>query len=336
VNYRTLGRTGIRISEVGFGCGNVGGLMVRGTHQEQVQAMRRALELGVTYFDTAPSYGNGQSEANLGRALAVVRPTATIATKVGVRPADMSDLKAAVERSLSASLERLGRDSVDILYLHTAIGLERGWGGRDTLSLPDVLGPDGVADVFDGLRARGLVRFLGFTANGETSALHQVVDSGRFDLLQMYYNLLNPSAGVRVPQGFTGHDFRQLIDQAQAKNLGVVVIRVLAGGALGGPEARTGYASPAVGGAMVPGGEYADDLERAKALHFLIEERVAPSLTQAAVRFALLHPGVSTVLVGFSNMAQLEEAITAAQAGPLPARIIRRLERLWRTDFGGR
>ena len=334
MNYRTLGRTGIRISEVGFGCGNVGGLMVRGVHQEQVQAMRRALELGVTYFDTASSYGNGQSEANLGHALAVVRPQATIATKVGVRPADMGDLRGVIERSVAASLDRLGRDSVDILYLHTGIGMERGWGGRDTLSVGDVLGPGGVADVFDSLRARGLARFFGFTANGETQALNRVVDSGRFDLFQMYYNLLNPSAGVQAPAGFPAHDFQRLIDRAQTRNIGVVVIRVLAGGALGGPEARAGYASPMTGGAMVPGGEYAADEERASVLRFIVEEGIAPSLPQAAVRFALMHAGVSTVLVGISNLAQLEEAVAASSAGPLPDHVLERLQRLWATDFG--
>ncbi|MBI4202339.1 MAG: aldo/keto reductase [Chloroflexi bacterium] len=334
MKYRTLGRTGIRISEVGFGCGNVGGLMVRGAHQEQVQAMRRALELGINYFDTAPSYGNGQSETNLGKALAAVQPQATIGTKVGIRPGDMGDLKGTVERSLAASLERLGRTSVDILYLHTGIGIERGWDGRDTLSLSDVLGAGGVADVFEDLRSRGLVRFLGFTANGETQALHRLVDSGRFDLFQMYYNLLNPSAGVQVPQGFPAHDFQRLIDRAQGANMGVVVIRVLAGGALGGAEARNGYAAPTIGGAMVPGGEYGADEERAGALGFIIAEGSAPSLPQAAVRFALMHPGVSTVLVGYSSMGQLEEAAAAAAAGPLPGQVLERLQGVWAADFG--
>ncbi len=67
MEYRVLGRTGIRVSEIGFGCGNVGGLMVRGSHDEQVEAVSRALELGIDYFDTAPSYGDGRSETNLGR-----------------------------------------------------------------------------------------------------------------------------------------------------------------------------------------------------------------------------------------------------------------------------
>ncbi|MBA7708576.1 hypothetical protein ES703_117478 [subsurface metagenome] len=78
------------------------------------------------------------------------------------------------------------------------------------------------------------MRFLGFTGLGETSALHQVVDSGRFDLVQVYYNLLNPSAGLAMSSRFVGRDFRQLLNLAAAHDMGVVVIRVLAGGALGG------------------------------------------------------------------------------------------------------
>ena len=69
MNYRTLGRTGLRVSEVAFGCGNVGGLLVRGTHQDQLDAVTRALELGINYFDTAPGYGDGRSETNLGHVL---------------------------------------------------------------------------------------------------------------------------------------------------------------------------------------------------------------------------------------------------------------------------
>ncbi len=329
---RTLGKTGLRISEIGFGCGNVGGMMVRGSHQEQVKAVRRALELGINYFDTAASYGDGQSETNLGRVLAELRPQITLATKVPLRGDDLDDITGAVLRSLEASLSRLGRDSVDVLQLHTQVTMERG-GRRESLGLQDVLGQDGVADAFDVARSRGLVRFLGFTGMGETSALHKVVDSGRFDVVQAYYNPLSPSAGMAAPPGFTGHDFERLIDRAAERSMGVVVIRVLAGGALGGPVARTGHASPSVGGPMVPGGEYDADEARAGTLDFLVAGDVG-SRPQAAVRFALMHPGVSTVLVGFSDLAQVEEAAACSGKGPLPDQAMDRLRELWASDFG--
>jgi len=334
MNYRVLGRTGLQVSEIGFGCGNLGGLFVRGSHQEQLEAIKRALELGINYFDTAPSYGNGRSETNLGRVLAELQPQVTVATKVRIMSDDLKDISGAVQRSLEASLSRLGRDSVDVVQLHSQVSMERGgidW--RETINLEDVLGKGGVADAFDLVRSRGLVRYTGFTGLGETTALHQLVDSSRFDLLQVYYNMLNPSAGLAVPSGFSGQDFQQLIDAATARNMGTVVIRVLAGGALGGVEARTGHAAPSVGGTIVSGSAYETDEARAEKLGFLITGDVT-SRPQAAIRFALMQPSVSTVLVGFSSLRQLEEAAACSGKGPLPLPAMERLNELWASNFG--
>jgi len=138
MKYRVLGRTGIRVSEIGFGCGNVGGLMVRGSHEEQVEAVTRALELGIDYFDTAPSYGDGKSETSLGRVLEELSPDVTVATKVRIDAEDLDDILGAVERSLEASLGRLRTDSVDVLQLHSRVAMERdgeGWRGALGLSL---------------------------------------------------------------------------------------------------------------------------------------------------------------------------------------------------------
>ena len=333
MNDRTLGRTGLRVSEIGFGCGNVGGLMVRGSHDEQVQAVRRALDLGISYFDTAASYGDGRSETNLGRVLAELRPQVTVATKVRLRGDDLKDIRGAVQRSLEASLQRLRRDSVDLLQLHAQVTMERGTAERETVGLEDVLGKNGVADAFDAMRSQGLIRFLGFTGMGETLALHRVIESSRFDVVQAYYNLLNPSAGVAVPPAFASHDFDRLIDKAAERNMGVAVIRVMAGGALGGAAARQGHASTAVGGTMVPGSEYDADAARASVLDFLTADD-EPSRPQAAIRYALTHPGVSTVLVGFSDLAQIEEAAACSGKGPLPEAAMQRLHELWATDFG--
>lgn len=336
MNYRVLGRTGLRVSEIGFGCGNVGGMFIRGSHQEQLEAVTRALELGVNYFDTAPLYGDGRSETNLGQVLAELRPQVTVATKVRLLGDDLKDIRGVVQRSLEASLNRLRRNSVDVLQLHTQVSMERGGAGwQQAVGLKDVLGKDGVADAFDAAYSQGLVQSLGFTGLGETSALQQVIDSGRFDLVQIYYSLLNPSAGLAVPPGFKGHDFRQLIDLAVDRDMGVLAIRVLAAGALGGAAARTGLAAPTVRGPMVPGAEYEADEARAKTLGFLVVGDVT-SLPQAAVRFALMHHGVSTVLVGFSNLGQIEEAAACSGKAPLPRLAIERLRKLWASDFGSR
>lgn len=334
MKYRMLGRTGLRVSEIGFGCGNVGGLFVRGTHGEQLDAVRCALELGINYFDTAPSYGNGRSEIHLGKVLAEFNHEVMVATKVRLDLDDMEDVEDVVQRSLEASLERLQMDSVDVFQLHSRVATERdGAGWRGALSIDDVLDKDGVADAFETMRSQGLVRFIGFTGLGEAKALHQVIDSGRFDLVQAYFNLLNPSAGYSMPSGFTGYDFRRLIDRAAEHNMGVAAIRVMAAGAVGGKQARAGHASPTIGGPMVPGSKYRDDENRAQKLSFLISGDVT-SLPQAALRFALMHSCVSLALVGFSNLTQIEEVAACSGKAPLPELSLNRLRTLWAEDFG--
>ncbi len=329
MKYRTLGRTGLEVSEIGFGCGNVGGLMVRGSHEEQVEAVTRALELGINYFDTAPSYGDGKSETNLGRVLEELSPDVTVATKVRIGPEDLDDILGAVENSVEASLERLRMDSVDVLQLHSRVaGEQDGEGWRGALGIEDVLGEGGVADAFDAMRTRGLTRFIGFTGLGEAEALHGVVENGRFDVVQSYCNMINPSAGWDVPNGFNGYDFKRLIDHAMVQEMGVAAIRVMAAGAVGGDRARSGHASPRVGGSMVPGGEYRDNEARAKGLDFLVSGDVS-SLPKAAIRFVLMHPGVSVVMVGFSNIGQVVEAAACSGEGPLPESSIVRLKDTW-------
>src|SRR5690349_25021617 len=108
VAQRALGRTGMTVPVVGFGCGNVGGLLIRGTPAEQRDGVAMALEAGMRYFDTAPSYGDGISETALGRALRDLRADALVGTKFNVAP-DEADLGAAIRASLHASLARLGR-----------------------------------------------------------------------------------------------------------------------------------------------------------------------------------------------------------------------------------
>src|SRR5690242_2852352 len=121
---QTLGRTGVDLSVLGFGCGAVGGLMVRGTAADQQRAVSRALELGITFFDTAPAYGDGASETNLGHALTALRLRSDelfLSTKFTITPSDYGRISEAVTASLEASLRRLGREQVDLLQLHNRI-----------------------------------------------------------------------------------------------------------------------------------------------------------------------------------------------------------------------
>lgn len=120
---RTLGQTGLQVSALGYGAGAVGGLMVRGDADEQRRAIARALDAGITYFDTAPGYGDGRSEENLGRALRHLAAwdRAIVGTKVRLAPADLADQLSAIRRSVEASLRRLGHDTVDLIQLHNSI-----------------------------------------------------------------------------------------------------------------------------------------------------------------------------------------------------------------------
>src|SRR6516225_2697915 len=138
MEMRTFGRSGINVSMLGFGCGAVGGLMVRGTPADQERAIARALEVGVNYFDTAVQYGNGESEKNLGRALQKLKPAnVVVGTKVRLPSGDFGRIADAVAKSLEDSLARLRLDRVDIFHLHNAVTET---GGGEALSVQQVLG----------------------------------------------------------------------------------------------------------------------------------------------------------------------------------------------------
>jgi aryl-alcohol dehydrogenase-like predicted oxidoreductase len=319
---RTLGRTGLAVSALGFGCGNVGGLMVRGSPADQERAVARAVELGINYFDTAPLYGDGESERNLGRVLRALRPDVIVGTKCRIQPAERGRVGPALTASLEASLRRLGLERVDLLQLHNSISPE-----GNGLAAGTVL--DEVVPALEGLRRQGKVRFLGITALGDTASLHRVIEARVVDTAQVCYNLLNPSAGVTLPPGFPAHDFARLLDRARDAALGVIGIRVLAAGALTGTETRHPIAVPAVD-PIASGPDYRTDVRHAHWLDALIREGHAGSLVEAALRFAIAHGAMSTVLVGYSSLEHLEYAAACVNKGPLPPAALDRLSALWR------
>lgn len=330
MQYRILGRTGLKVSEIGFGCGNNAVLMVRATHEKQLEAVRRALELGINYFDTAFAYGLGKSEENLGNILKELGASPVVSTKIRLEPEAAADFRSATLRAVEEGLKRLQRRYVDLIQLHNRVTVEKGPGKRFSLTPGDVLGPGGVLEGFKELRSQGQVGYFGFSGLGDPKALHEVIDSGEFHSVQAYYNLLNPSGGQPVPQGFSALDYGRLVDRAAAKGMGIAVIRVLAAGALTTTPEAGGGSSPEP---LSPGSDYALDLERAAKVKFLIGGGME-SLTQAAIRFALMKPEVSTVLVGFSSTAHIDEAVVCSGAGGLSEEAMARLRRLWDTDFG--
>src|SRR6202162_5450158 len=137
MQLRVFGRTGVQLSVLGFGCGAVGGCMVRGDPAAQERVIARAIAAGVNYFDTAVQYGDGESEKNLGRVLQNLKPAdAVVGTKVRLPSAEFGRIAATVTKSLDGSLARLRRERVDIFHLHNAITEH---GGGEALSIAQVL-----------------------------------------------------------------------------------------------------------------------------------------------------------------------------------------------------
>jgi aryl-alcohol dehydrogenase-like predicted oxidoreductase len=329
MQMRTFGRTGMKLSVLGFGCGAVGGIMVRGDHADQERTVARALASGINYFDTAVQYGDGKSETNLGRILQSLKPdNAVVGTKVRLPQSDVPRIADAIAQSLEGSLKRLRLDRVDILHLHNSITPE---GGGPALSVRQV--QEEVVPALQRLRDQGKIRFVGLTAVGDTASLQRVIDSGAFDSAQVVYNMLNPSAGEALPKNYPAQDYGSLFNATQKAGTGVVGIRVLAGGALSGSAERHPIASPApepIGSAM----NYDADIERARRLMPLVKEGFAASLTEAATRFSISHPDMGTILVGMATPQQFEDALAAVQKGPLPQAALERLAAL-REGFAG-
>jgi aryl-alcohol dehydrogenase-like predicted oxidoreductase len=330
VEYRPFGKTGLSVSALGFGCGNVGGLMVRGTPAERERAVARAMELGINYFDTAALYGDGLSEQHLGQALNALKAPVHVGTKFRLSATDLASVRTAVVSALEGSLKRLGREQVDLFQLHNLILRGR---ERDRASVRDVV--QEVVPALQDLRRQGKIRFLGFTALGDTQALHEVIDAGLLDTAQVCFNMLNPSAGHPVPTGFPGQDFGRLLDRAQAKGVGTIGIRVLAAGALSGVVERHPVAVPTVD-PIASGPDYDTDVRRAQAFRALVAEGHAADLVEASLRFAISSPAMSTVLLGYSDLGHLEHAAAAVAKGPLPSAALDRLRAIWNDLAGAR
>ena len=172
---RVLGSTGIPVSEIGFGTGGISRLMVVDDQEAQLRAVRGALDGGVNFFDTAMGYGSGKSEANLGAALNRLGAEVTLTTKIRLTAEERDAPKEAVVASVEKSLERLGRPQVDLIQIHNYVAPDRNWPVGEVVFQPsDIFRTGGVLDGFGELRARGLVRFFGFTGIGHPASLAEL------------------------------------------------------------------------------------------------------------------------------------------------------------------
>lgn len=324
MKHRTFGRSGIKVSEVVFGAGAVGGILVHKDDDTKREAIRRALAGGINWIDTAAQYGNGKSEQSLGWLLPETGGTPYLSTKFGLDVANLNDIPARIEESLKASLARLKRSSVDLLQLHNRIGPTPG--GR-VMTVEQILGKNGVADGLERLRDHGLIRHMGITAIGEAASVCEVIRSGRFDSAQVYYNLLNPSAGRSMPQAWTGQNMRGIVAACRDNNVAVMAIRIFAAGVIATDE-RTGRESVLIADTSV-----AEDERKTKALFDAIGSEHG-TRAQVALRFVLSNPDVSCAVIGSAELHHIDEALEAAHMGPLPPEVLARLDSLYETDFG--
>lgn len=218
MEYTTLGKTGRKVSRIGYG-GTVAGLKnyvhafdpeEEKNKQQLVEAMRTAYELGINYFDTAAAYGDGISEQIFGEALEDL-PAAEIflATKVSIGDA------ARTRWSLERSLTNLRRDWIDLIQIHGTMYTEE--------QCDDILGPNGMAQVLEQAKAEGLVKHIGFTIECQNPALYRLIHSKRFDVMQIEYNLL-----FQHPYD-PSWECGSLYD-AEEEGLGVVAMRTVTSG----------------------------------------------------------------------------------------------------------
>jgi len=315
MEYREFGTTGLKVSEIVFGGGAVGGLLINQDDKTKLKAVRRAMEAGINWIDTAPSYGQGKSEEALGWLLKEIDDDPYVSTKFAIDTDNLDDIPGQIERSLEVSLKRLQRDSVTLLQLHNWIGSRtKGY----MIASSDILRQNGVLDGLERLRDKGLIRHFGITALGKTQSIIEVIESGRISSAQVYYNLLNPSAGFPVPSAWEVYDFSGILEACEKNDVAAMCIRVFSAGVIA-TEARTGRERP-----LTLGDTVESEAEKAGAIFHEIDSDYG-TRAQTAIRFALAQKRLSCVIFGLAELDHLEEAIAAQIKGPLPSEGLERM-----------
>jgi aryl-alcohol dehydrogenase-like predicted oxidoreductase len=294
MKYRTLGKTGLQVSELGMG-----GLFVSShgaTREEGVRAARRALELGVNYVDTAPGYLD--SEEVLGEALEGVPQPYILSTKLGGRPQPFDAQDAdALRASVETSLRLLKREQIDILMIHEP---DRP-GQYDWF--PDwehFHGP--VCELLDELKAEGIIRFTGL---GGTTAytLPHIIATGAYDvvLTAFNYSLLWQEATIAV------------LPEAVRQGMGIVIGSPLQQGALARPYTEE----------VEHGARWLSPPRRAQFVRlYAFVQDLGMSLPELALRFVISNPAISTTLMGARAVEEVEQNVRSVEKGPLPEDVL--------------
>jgi len=211
---RKLGRTGQRVPILAFGTGSR--FMLYEKEDEALQALNRAIDLGITYIDTAHSYGGGKSEERIGKLMVTRRKEVFLATKIGARKADEA------MRQIELSLKRLQTDHVDLLHIHQLASLE---------DLAAIEAPDGVLKAVYKARDQKMARFIGITCHADPTALKTALERHDFDCTQMALNaalarMVNQPGGMKAARMPEGGFEAVALPIAVRKNLGVIAMKV--------------------------------------------------------------------------------------------------------------
>lgn len=316
MNYRTLGRTGLRCSEVGLGtwafASQVYGAV---TEADALKAIRAALEAGINFFDTAPLYGtpqrDGVAEEILGKGLGKDREAVIISSKFGRNSSEGNTPNFHAQRareSVEASLRRLHTDRIDVLFFHSPF------------SAAEI--HDDVWEALDKLKNEGKIRFVGHSISlfqNTQEMARQWAAERKIDVIQVVYSLLN-------------RETTELIRDLGAANIGIVARESLANGFLSGAITRDTQFPPDHLNSRYSRAEIAERVEQVQRLSFLVRGKIK-SVPQAAMRWVLDNPGVSLVLSGAKNQQEILECAAAAKAKPYSAAELQKAEAVHYQDF---
>lgn len=310
MRYRALGKTGLNVSEVGFGAWAIGGGMWGGRRDDDARAaMERAVERGVNFIDTALVYGDGHSERLVGE---FVRAHAGVAVATKVPPKSFQwparpGAKLAeyfpprwIRECCERSLVNLGLERIDLLQLHV-------WADAWT-------DQDEWYRVMTDLRDEGKIRSIGISINShDPASAVRVARSGRVDALQVFYNIFDQSPEDELYPACVEHGVGVLarvpLDEGSLTGKLTLDTQFPAG------DFRAEY----FGGALL-----SETVKRVEALRPIVESS-ATSLARGALRFCLSHPAVSTVIPGMRSTHQADENTAASDDGPLPADVLQSL-----------
>jgi aryl-alcohol dehydrogenase-like predicted oxidoreductase len=312
MRYRTLGRTGLSVSEIGFGGWAIGGSWGEQKESDSVAALHRALDLGCNFVDTAAGYGDGRSERIIGRVLKERKETVFVATKTPPSPGpwppspycrdDERYSESYLRANVEERLRNLGTERIDLLQLHT---WTRAWNADPR-----------PFEVLRKLQAEGKIRFIGVsTPEHDQNSVIDLMRDGWLDAVQVIYNVFEQEPAA------------ELLPVARAANVGVVVRVVFDEGVLTGKYTKDSTFGEGDFRRFYFAG---DRLARAVARTERVRKEIEGSgltLPQAAIQFALAHPAVSTVITGIRSVAQAEGNCAASDLPPMAEDLLLRLRK---------